>query len=205
MNLLLVRHGHSHHVLQDRIADVRGCDGLTETGVRQAQALANRLAALASSNGKRATVVSSPVPRALQTARHIADALAAKDVALNPDLRELAPGDADGLRRTDYVSRYGAFDPGVERDRPFAPAGESWNQFELRVSATLEALAKEHAGQDVVAVSHAGFIVTAFLQLMAIKTTDRAWLEPSNAGLTEWRHDGGRWRLARYNDTSHLE
>jgi probable phosphoglycerate mutase len=185
------------------IADVRGCEGLTETGVQQAQALAARLRTWPQREAW-ATVLSSPVRRALETAKHVGEALGAPEIVLRDDLRELAPGEADGLLRDDYRSRYGAFNPADEPDHPFAPKGESWNQFERRVAATLDALARDHAGRNVVAVSHAGFIVNAFLRLMAVTAADRAWLEPANTGLTEWRHDGHRWRLERYNDTSHL-
>ena len=64
--------------------------------------------------------------------------------------------------------------------------------------------AAERQGENVIAVTHAGVIVHTFLQLLAVRDGERAWLEPLNTGLTEWRFEAGRWYLERYNDLSHL-
>ena len=70
---------------------------------------------------------------------------------------------------------------------------------------TLDSLAARHAGETVVAVTHAGFIVAALLDRFAIpRPGTGAWLEPAHTGMTEWRVLDGRWTLARFNDTAHL-
>jgi broad specificity phosphatase PhoE len=73
------------------------------------------------------------------------------------------------------------------------------------VRATLDALAARHAGETVVAVTHAGFIVATLVVAFAIpRPGTGAWLDPAHTGLTEWRVREGRWELARYNDTAPL-
>jgi broad specificity phosphatase PhoE len=135
MNLLWVRHGHSCHGVQNIIADLRGCRGLTEQGVRQSKALGARLQAR---RNEWTVVLTSPVLRALQTAEHVCAALEIPKPILDKDLRELIPGQADGLSREKYQEIYGAFDLIQEPERPFSPGGESWSQFEQRVEATID-------------------------------------------------------------------
>ncbi len=121
------------------------------------------------------------------------------------DLCELLPGAADGLTRAAYRATYGDFDPLAEPARPFAPGGESWMGFLARVRAALDALAVRHDGETVVAVTHVGFVVASLLVTFAIpRPGTGAWLDPAHTGVTEWRVDGGRWLLARDNDTAHL-
>jgi probable phosphoglycerate mutase len=198
MRLLMIRHGHSRHAERGLIADVAACEGLSDAGRAQATALAERLAREGAGGW---TLISSPVPRALQTAEIVEAALNQGAPALEPDLREQLPGDAEGLDWPAFQARFGPFNPREEPDRPFSPGGESWRQFEARVAALLTRLASRE--DDVIAVTHAGFIVVATLQLMG-SGEEHAWLQPANTGISEWRHDGARWRLERYNDTAHL-
>ena len=72
----------------------------------------------------------------------------------------------------------------------FAPGGDSWNGFHARVSRVLHRLARDHAGQTVVAVCHAGVIMASMRLLLGIPDpATSAHLRPSNTGLTEWEHD----------------
>jgi broad specificity phosphatase PhoE len=198
MRLILIRHAQSRHTLEKIIAGPLGCRGLTETGFGQAHALAERLHPL----GKVDLLLSSPVLRARQTAEIIAPALG---LVLVEDARltEQAPGAADGLTWAEYETRYGAFDLAANPDRPFAPGGESWNEYIARVPAVFETLARENPGKTVVAVTHAGFIVVSFLLLFGVFSTsaNRAWIDPAFASLTEWEwlQERGVWRLNCYN------
>ncbi len=204
MRLILVRHGESHHAQRGIVAGLAGCAGLTERGVAQSRALAQRLAATGELSDAVA-LLSSPVPRARQTAEILAGALASGPVATDRGLCELDPGEADGLSWEDYRSRYGAFDLSANPERPFAPGGESWSDFVGRVRATLGRLADRFDGRTVVAVTHAGFVVVSLLDRLAIPSAgERARLEPELTSLTEWRVANAAWYLERYNDTFHL-
>ena len=204
MRLLLIRHGASHHSDRGLIAMPRGCTGLTDTGVAQANALARRLATTGELTDC-AALLASPVRRARETADLLLPALAVGGVAIASGLMEPLPGAADGLTLADARAAYGDGDPVAVPDRPIAPGGESWAQFLTRVRATLAALAARHDGETVVAVTHAGFIVATLLVAFAIpRPGTGAWLAPAHTGLTEWRVADGRWELARYNDTTHL-
>ncbi len=205
MKLILLRHAESHHSKQQQIADVHGCHGLTPHGVVQAHRLAARLHSTGEFRDC-TTLFCSPVARARQTLDIIRAAIPLPAVEIDPDLREVLPGLADGLTWDTYHTRYGAFDLVAEPDRPFAPEGESWTQFIARVATTLNRLATRYPQQTVVAMTHAGFIVGALLTLFAIpRPGTGARFEPKYTSLTMWHKVDGHWQLERYNDAWHLE
>jgi broad specificity phosphatase PhoE len=201
MRLILLRHGESKHGVEHYIGGKAGCKGLTEQGVQQAEQLARRL------KNERAgcdMLLSTSVKRAQETAAIVAAQLN-QPVQVNDDLCELLPGDADGLFWTQYQQQYGEFDLRANPDTPFAPNGESWNQFVDRVETALNTLHQTYKDQHIVAVTHAGFIVVSFLLLFKVSLSgQRAVINPSHASITEWHMANDIWQLVRFNDTSHL-
>ena len=201
MRLLFIRHAESKHVQLGVITGRAICPGLTDHGFRQAQQLAERFRQTGELHDC-AALLSSPLPRARQTAGAILPALPVKRIEECADLCEIDPGAAEGLTREAYRERYGDFDLTAFPDRPYAPGGESWDAFLERVRAVHARLAERFAGETVVAVTHAGFIVASMLVMFAVPASgSRAWLEPSHTGITEWQVEKGQWTLARYNDT----
>lgn len=203
--MILVRHGDAHAGFHGVIGGQQGCTGLTDLGRQQAEALRDHL----SDTGRiRAdALVSSVLPRAVETAQIIAPALGIELGAQACDLCEVHTGDADGLTWTEYGTRYGSFDMTAEPDRVFAPGGDSWNSFHERVRLTMERLRREHVGETVVVVCHAGVIMASLRELLGIPHPGgTADLRPTNTGLTEWEHDDvlERWTLHSFNETGHL-
>lgn len=205
MRLILVRHGDAHAGFHGVIGGRAGCTGLTAHGRAQAEVLRDHLA---DSGRVRADVLlASVLPRAVETASIIAPGLGLEISGQECDLCEIHTGEADGLTWTEYTARYGSFDMQAEPDRVFAPAGESWNSFHERVQRTLDRVARDHEGQTVVAVCHAGVIMASMRVLLGIPHPGTgARLRPANTGLTEWEHDASldRWTLHSFNDASHL-
>ena len=205
MRLILVRHGDAYAGFQGVIGGPRGCTGLTDLGREQAAALRDYLA---ESGRVRADVLlSSVIPRAIETAEVIAPGLGIESFGRECDLCEVHTGEADGLEWTEWGVRYGSFDMEAEPDRVFAPEGESWNSFHERVRQVLERLAQQYAGRTVVAVCHGGVIIGSVRMLLGIgEAGSRARVQPTNTGLTEWEWDSepGRWILHSFNETSHL-
>jgi probable phosphoglycerate mutase len=205
MRLILVRHGEAHAGFHGVIGGPTGCAGLTERGRAQCEALRDHLAA--TGRFRPDVLLSSVLPRAIETAAIIAPALGVQAFDQDCDLCEVHTGEADGLEWTEYGARYGSFDMAAEPDRVFAPAGESWNSFHERVAATIERLAIDHTGETVVAVCHAGVIMASMRVLLGMPAAaSRARLQPTNTGLTEWHHDASydRWTLHCFNDAAHL-
>jgi probable phosphoglycerate mutase len=205
MRLILIRHGDALAGFHGPIAGPTGCRGLTALGRRQAEALRDYLAATDRIHAD--VLVTSVLPRAIETASIIAPGLGIELSDRDCDLCEVHTGEADAVDWADYNTRFGSFDMEAEPDRPFAPGGDSWNSFHRRIHRTLERLAHDHEGQTVVAVCHAGVIIASMRLLLGIADPHTsAHLRPSNTGLTEWNHDSptDRWKLGSYNEGAHL-
>jgi broad specificity phosphatase PhoE len=205
MRLILVRHGDAHAGFHGVIGGHRGCEGLTDLGRRQAEALRDYLAA--TQRVRADVLLASELPRAIETASIIAPALGLQILRQECDLCEVHPGESDGLTWTEHAARYGSFSMQAEPERVFAPGGDSWTTFHERVRRILERLADEFSDQTVVAVCHAGVITASIRLLLGTRDAgDNAQLRPTNTGLTEWEHDpqSRRWILHSFNETPHL-
>ena len=188
------------------MAGHHGCRGLTELGRRQAASLRDRL--LETDELRADVLLTSVLPRAIETAEILAPALGNLAALRDCDLCELHPGECDGLRWEEYRERY-AFDMRREPDRPMSPGGESLHSFQTRVEGRIDQLVHEHPGQTCVLVCHGGVVSAATLAFldhgMHRKRSFR--LEPSNTSITEWIRPAGDapWLLARFNDSAHLD
>jgi probable phosphoglycerate mutase len=202
--LLLVRHGHARAVDDGVVAGHDGCTGLSAKGRRQAEALRDRLKA---SRLPVDAVVTSILPRAIETAEIVAEATNVDPASIPRDcaLCERHPGEGDGLTWDELVARYGVEDPLEAPDRPLSPGGESPRAFRARVEASIAAVADDHRGQTVMVVAHGGVILSATLAFLGLSPR---WFahDLANTSLTEWVRTGdGNWLLHRFNDTAHLE
>lgn len=205
VHLILVRHGEAHAGFHGPIAGEKGCRGLTDFGRRQAEALRDHLAGADIMQAD--VLLSSTLPRAVETAEIIAPGVGLELSARRPDLCEVLTGEADGLDWSEYASAYGSFDMEAEPDRAFAPGGDSWNSFHARVRSMLASLAEAYDGKRVVAVCHAGVIMATMRELLGVPHPGNpTQMRPTNTGLTEWGWDGERrrWTLHTFNDSGHL-
>jgi broad specificity phosphatase PhoE len=147
--LYLLRHGQTEFNVEGRIQG-RLDSELTPLGLRQAEAMAERLAALAPDpRGWR--LVASPQLRARRTAEAIARRLCLP-VEEEPRLMEIACGDWEGQLRSEVHD-------GARSDQPTmdwifsAPGGETYDDVMGRVNGWLVGLPAE-AERKVIAVSH---------------------------------------------------
>jgi broad specificity phosphatase PhoE len=129
-----------------------------------------------------AAVYTSPLRRAIATAQIIADE------AMVPDLRIL-----HGLTNVDYGAWEGMtaeeaamFDPeayALYRTAPHraaCPLGERLSDAQDRMMEALRLIGDRHAGETVVAVTHAVMIRLAFVQISGI--SDERWRRPVGRG-----------------------
>ena len=207
--LTFVRHGESDVTVRQVFGGELTCTGLSALGVRQAEALRDRLVRTGGLDVD--AFWASTLPRAIETAEIVAPAVGQVDFETDRDLEELRPGpEADGTPFADYERRFGAFDQWAEPHRPIAPGGESLAEFQHRVGQALFSLTDRSAARSVLIVCHGGVIDAAFRSLVGY--THPTGLFSLNTSITEFRRllddDGqptGRWVLMRYNDAAHLE
>ena len=183
--LILVRHGESSGN-RDRIFAVSPHDlPLTELGYRQAQQVAQRIAALYQPE----LVVTSAYRRASETARIIAGALAVP-MEFEVGLREREIGTHRGRS---YDSFFTAADYDPQRPWAWKPeGGESYEEVQARVAPILDRLAAAHPSKDVVVVSHGGVMTCLWAYV-----TGR-WEEahvPTNCGIVLIEHGPNGYAL----------
>jgi len=158
--ILLVRHGQTPttgKLLPGRAPGLH----LAEAGQQQAQAAAERIAALTTV----AAVYASPLERARETAAPIAKALGQK-VRIDRSLLECDFGEWTGeelaglMKRPEWTT--------VQRSPSTFrfPGGESFTEMQTRIVSGLDRICKAHPGGIVVCVSHADPIKAAVAHAM---------------------------------------
>jgi len=197
--LIIVRHGQTQWNLK-LIRQGHLDSPLTERGVVQAKALAERL--------RRETfsaLYSSDLGRALQTAQMIADATGHK-IVTDPRLRERHLGIFQGLNGDELREK---FPEEYRLHRTMGPSyvipgGESMRQQVERNVAYFNEIAEKHFGETVVVVTHGGVLSGFFRHALAIPLEAPRRFEFMNASLNVFAYEHGNWMLRTWGDVSHL-
>ncbi|NDZ80772.1 histidine phosphatase family protein [Streptomyces sp. SID10853] len=194
--LLLVRHGETRWHAENRYAGVSDVP-LTAKGLAQAEDLADwaRLRgvdAVASSPVSRALLTARPAARALGTEPEVVEALREVDFGWGEGrtIAEMAAEDAGAVRRFREDAETGAF-PGSEP--PSAAAA--------RASQALRALAGRHPGATVLVVAHNTLLRMALCAMLGIPVGRYRLVFPrlDNAAVTEIEVSGDRTALRSLN------
>ena len=198
--LLLVRHGATMATEEDRFSGSSGAE-LSEEGRWQAERLGDRLA------GQGITAVySSPLSRALETAR-----IVARHCRLEPTtregLQEIGHGHWEGMKREDVERQFAAEYSAWEADPfTFAPAGgESGVAVLARALPVIRDVVATHPGGRVLVVSHKATLRLVLSSLLGFDPRgyrDRLDQSPACLNVVDFR-DPVRARLMLFNDVSH--
>ncbi|MFD5824936.1 bifunctional RNase H/acid phosphatase [Lentzea sp. NPDC060358] len=198
--LILLRHGQTALSVERRYSG-RGDHELTELGLEQAEKAAERLSKV---DGI-AAVVSSPLRRAAQTARKLADKIGA-EVVTHQGLIETDFGTWEGLTFAEAAAQ----DPEVHRrwlgDTSVKPPnGESFDEVHARVRKARAEIIAEYGGSTVVVVSHVTPIKTLLRQALDVgpQFLFRMHLDLTGVSIAEFYPDGHA-SVKLVNDTSHL-
>jgi 2,3-bisphosphoglycerate-dependent phosphoglycerate mutase len=200
MKLFVARHGETEWNLLGR--EMGHLDSsLTDRGLRQAEALARRLAGLGIDR-----VYASDLERARRTAEIIAAACKV-DLLVDPALRERNMGIFQGLTRAEIMERF------PEEHRAFGtgdveyviPEGESARQRTDRSVTALTGIAMRHPDGRIAVVTHAGFLLGFFQHVLAMSPGESWRFRRHNASLSVFGYRDRRWHLESWNDTSHLD
>ncbi len=176
--------------------DVELCPHTLEAQVPMYAALARRLP-------RPAAWLASPLIRTQHTAAAIFAAGYPEQVlTIVPGLIELGFGDWQGQPHADVAAQLTkpahAFWPLAATERP--PGGESMADGIARLGATMEALAEQYAGQDVVAVSHGGAIRAALAHAVGLSADNALHFSVENISLTRLDRLPRGWRVACVNE-----
>lgn len=179
MCVLLVRHGQSTFNVEGRLPGQLPGVPLTDEGRRQAHR-----AAVALSGLRLDTVVSSPLERAVETARIIARGWAL-DVREDARLMDTDVGGWAGRKIGDIAKddpNWGAF---LKTPTEPPPGVESMDVVQARATAVIEALRGDTtAGENVVVVAHADIIKLIVARYTGITVAGALALHITNASIT---------------------
>jgi broad specificity phosphatase PhoE len=176
--------------------DVELCPHTLAAQVPMYSALARRLP-------RPAVWLASPLSRARRTAAAIfAAGYPEQPLGIVPGLIELGFGAWQGQPHAKVAAQLTvqphAFWPLAGDERP--PGGESMADGIFRLGTTLEALARDYAGQDVVAVSHGGAIRAAIAHAVGISADTALHFSIENISLTRLDRLPRGWRVACVNE-----
>ncbi len=147
--LFMVRHGESQANLEQRFTH-HDDEPLTPLGVEQAEARGRELLP----HCRPEAMYASPFHRAVHTAEEVGRPFSLKP-ELRADLREQSFGDFQGRSYADFVPLAQDVSP-LDRWDLAAPGGESLRQVAERAGRVLNQIVAQHAGSDVLVVSHGG-------------------------------------------------
>ncbi len=200
--LLFIRHGQTH-------ANAAGAwqgwsdPPLNATGHSQAQAIADRLDA---KQGQIRALYTSPLRRALQTARTIGTRLALSPHVVH-QLKEIHFGDLEGITLTQMENRFPELHARWQdkTDMTFQwPGGERRGDFFARAAEACERICTRHRRDKVVIVAHGGTIRACLAHLLPDQLGQWWRYGLDNTGLSRVRLVEGKARLITLNDTTHL-
>jgi probable phosphoglycerate mutase len=197
---LLLRHGQTALSAERRFAG-RGDIPLTELGHEQAAAAAATLAR----RGGIDLVLTSPLRRAQETARAVADG-AGVPLSVDEDLVETDFGSWEGMTFGEVMARWPHELATWMADPDAAPpAGESFAAVGARVNTALDRLLAAYQGQTVVVVSHVTPIKSIVCRALLAPPAALFRFHLDVAALSEaaWYADGPAL-LRSLNDTAHL-
>ncbi len=198
-HLILVRHGQIQANI-DKLWHGWTDSALTDMGHAQAERAAARIA---HEHPDIAAIYASPLQRAFNTARKIADALGLEVVA-EPRLKEYGIGVLEGVSFGDLHREHDFFNQ-IDADAHYAPeGGESILQVGNRVRQAITELQARHPGQKILAVSHGAAMALALADLL--EGDFYAWnnYHFQNTAVTEVRL-GQQTELVRFNCARHLD
>lgn len=190
--ILLIRHGQNDFVEKGKLAGWLPGVHLNDVGRSQAEAMASALEEF-----ELEAVYSSPLERAIETARPIARA---KDLTVKrrKGLGEVDIGRWEGLSLR--AARRRKLWPIIQNTPSLArfPEGESFFEAQARMVATLEELRGKHS-RTIACVSHADPIKLAVAHYIGMPIDGFQRLDVGPASITQLTIEAGSARLNRLN------
>lgn len=200
--LCLVRHASTSWNETGRLQG-RQDTPLSHLGQRQVQLISDELHRLQNemSPPQWHAVYSSPLKRAVDTSTAVALRLGL-EVRVRSDLLERAFGALEGLTWDEAHELYPNW-----RDTPhLVPGLESPEDLRSRAYQALEQIARAHRGENVIVVSHGGFL-NAFLSVITSGSvgTGKTRLDNCAYTLVQRDHRSDRWNVSVLNFSKHLQ
>ena len=193
--VVFVRHGQGRNNVERVLAGRTPGFGLTPKGKEQAGEAARFLSEMGI-----AAVYSSPIERALQTARIIC-----KECSLEPsvleELTELDMGKFTGMNYDDVFPKYGnVFTRFYAGDQKVSDMGvEPFEGVRERVRRAVDRAVSENPGRNVALVTHMDPVKAMLSEVISPSPQTLFETIIANASINAFKHDGGRYYLSAVN------
>jgi uncharacterized phosphatase len=135
-------------------------------------------------------VLTSPLGRARETAKIIAEHLGFDEVFEQDLLIERSFGEAEGLAYEQWKTKYSNLDE--------IPGGESKSELTARSELLLETFASTHPGKRILAISH-GALIRTVLSISSEYKLPREGERLGNASLNIVSHQESSWTVTKYD------
>lgn len=199
MKLILIRHGETYWNKERRIQGGSSDTELSEVGLKQANLLTSFL-----KGENLSVIVSSPLKRALDTAKAIASQHKIP-IEVDAGLKEIEVGEMEGLSASSLSTGFSQYlmrgwqEGGSGR----LPGGESFVELQQRSWACIERLLAVHKDRTAVVVSHYFVILAIIFKALGLQLDclPKFRLDTGGVSIIEFNERGPR--LVLFNDTSY--
>ena len=195
--IILVRHGKTDWNQELRIQGGSSNPPLNKEGRCQAKKLALRL-----NRRNIQAIYSSPLKRALETARLIAKHYDI-EVIIEKSLREIEAGNIEGLTSAELGVRFSDL---LTRDGVSyrMPKGESLIDLQQRSWKCIQRINRVHIASEIVVVSHYFAILTIICSALTLPVSHITQFRLNTGCINILNLDGKEARLELFNDTGYL-
>lgn len=202
MRIYLVRHGETEW---NRVRRFQGRSNLplNKEGKKQVKALA-----LALKNKPLTAIYTSPLIRALETARLIKVFHPSIPIFEEKGLIEMDLGEFDGIKAQDWAEQYPDFRKAWNENPASVkmPGGESLKEVQVRAKHTLERITRIYPPDTTLLISSHNFVnLTILCDLLEIPLRRFRELRQENAAFNLIRKKGDRLYAELVNERSHLK
>ena len=198
--IILARHGETEW---KRVEQFRGRADvpLNETGLAQAKAMAQRVAA----EWRPVAICSSPLARAVKTAEAVAWHFGLS-VQVHPGLIDIHYGQWQGLTPDEARARWPeVIDAWYNAPHTVSiPGGETLDELRARAMRTVNELSARHQGQTIVLVGHTAINRVILLGVIGLGNEHFWRLRQDTCAINTFEVEGGFFTIGSLNETYHL-
>lgn len=206
--LFLIRHGQTEHNVERVVSGVNDIP-LNEVGHAQAQKMAKRV----KEQYPLDVLYTSPLRRTRETASYLEKTFSLSAIP-NPSLIEYDFGVIQNRHLYDFEEEdpalYNQLNEWYEADansrppRPTIPQAETINELRDRIQTFIDLVLEKHAGQNVAAVSHGGFIKSFLFHLCGGNFNGYVPFWVDNTSITIIDFYKGNPVIRLFNDAHHV-
>jgi broad specificity phosphatase PhoE len=197
LKLILIRHGETHWNEKKLIQGGRQDIELSSAGIRQASKLAVHL-----KNEKFSIIITSPMKRAVATAKAIAS-LHGLPLEVDDRLKEIDVAALEGMSLDDLNISFTRFLKQWQKDREASdlPYGEKLQELQNRAWEVVQILLEVHPKETVILVSHYFVIMAIILQALDLPLSAIVKFKLDTCGISVLSFANHGARLLSFNNT----